>query len=1243
MFKWFFSGLLVLLTCLCQAQSLDLKFDHLTSENGLPQNGTFGIAKDKYGFMWFGTWSGLCRYDGYRFKIYRSDPAQPRSLINSRIMSLEEDTENNLWIQTANDSIICKYNYQTDDFERIPIKKVPHALMKNLKWDGRNSRLSVTGRNYLWKIDSKTDRLSQTYLPTGSEKQYISNPIDRWSLNDAYVTDIYLDDQNVFWVGTYSDGINKANLDAKPFHSFYHIPNDRNTIIDNHVRTITGDLKGNLWVGTRAKGITIISPDKSYRHLNSEPGNKIHISHDHIKMLYCNSGGTVWIGMLKGLNSYNPVNGQLKRHENLGLKDAAIFGAMEDHAHQMWFATWSGIYQYIPKSDSLIHFNTGQDLKSHKAMAIIEDRYQKIWVGTEGGGISVFTNPGNGKLKLVKQFTNAVHANTSLSDNRIYSMYEDAAGYIWIGTGNGVDRYDPVQQSFKHLSASPNGLTSGTIAAITGDNNGFVWVSHKKGISQIDRKSLSVRNYSTQDGLQSSEFSDGAAYNDRKTGMLYFGGNNGYNVFHPDSIKVDHSLPRVVLTELQILNKPVMVNDTVNGRILLTHPLYLTDHIQLGYKDKSIAIEFAGMHYANPSGNKYAYMLEGFDKEWIYTDASNRIATYSNLARGSYTFKVKASNSDGIWNPVPVTLQIIVMPPWWSSTAAYIIYAILLVVVLYTVFYYSLRYDRLKMSLNYESIFNQKELELRQNKIEFFTNISHEIKTPLSLILAPIERLMMNSDDKGFIATQLNTMKKNGDRLLRLINQLLDIRRLEAGHELLNIEQGNLDNFVERVLASFLQLAAERNISLSYHSLGAEFHIAFDHDKLEKVLYNLLSNAFKFAAPGGKIVASLTQVTADAKAWAVIEIADDGVVIPEDEFERIFKPFQQASTNKTGGTGLGLAYSKALVELHGGNISVKSGRDNSGRINTVFTVSLPMPALNSIPNTQTFLPVTYNGTDISDEHSEDNSGGSSNEMKQHNSKLPLLLLVEDNAELRTYLKHYFQSDYQIYEASNGYEGLVIAQERSPDIIISDMMMPQMDGLELCKKLKKEILTSHIPVILLTARSTVEYQLAGIETGADDYITKPFNLKLLSLKIKNLLAVRETLREKYKKKLSIQSTADEPISPDEKLLKKVLDFVNARMEDPELGIDHICDQIGLSKTQLYRKMTALTGMSTVELIKNIRLQRAGDLLKNKKFNVNEVSFMVGFTDTDYFRKCFKAHFGLSPSEFTRKALSAQETG
>lgn len=1234
MFKWFFTSLLFLLSLCCHAQSLELKFDHLTSADGLPQNGIFGITKDKYGFMWFGTWSGLCRYDGYRFKIYRAQPGQLRSIVNSRIMNIIKDTSHQIWILTANDSIVCKYNYMTDDFERFNVRKVPKDIMEKLSWENSRTNSSIIKNNYLWKIDSRNDRLSQTFLPSGSEKQYVSNPIKPWSINDSFVTSIYLDDQNIFWAGTFSDGINKANLAAKPFYSFHHTPDDRNTIIDNHVRTLAADQLGNLWVGTRAKGITIVSPNKSHRHLNSKPGAMGKISNDHIKMLYCDSRGKVWIGMLHGLNSYDTKTGILRHFNHKGLNDASVFAAMEDHQANLWFATWSGIYRFSQKTDSVVRFDTQRTMKSQKAMAILEDRYHRIWVGTEGGGISVFLKPGISQdLKLYKQFSHTTDNDNSISDNRIYSIYEDLEGFIWIGTGNGVDRYNPSTQTFKHLVASAKGLGSATIAAITEDRNGYLWVSHKKGISQIDKKTFTVRNYSTQDGLLSSEFSDGAVFNDRRKGTLYFGGNNGYTTFHPDSIKTDHTLPKVILTELQILNKSLRVNDTVNGRILLKKPLYLTETIELNYKDKSIAIEFAGLHYANPSENKYAYMLEGFDKDWIYTDASNRIATYSNLSRGKYLFKVKASNSDGVWNAVPASLNLTVSPPWWTTITAYIVYILILAIALYIVFYYSLRYDRLKMKLTYESLFNQKELELRQNKIEFFTNISHEIKTPLSLILAPVERLMTNHDDKSFVAAQLFTMKKNGDRLLKLINQLLDFRKLEAGHDKLLIEQDDLIKFIHRIVESFRQLAFERGIVLEFQHEDTVLHTGFDHDKLEKVMYNLLSNSFKFTKPGGQIIVRLLKQDMEGTDWVAIEIVDDGELIPKEEFERIFTPFKQASTNKTNGTGLGLAYAKKLITLQGGTISVESDRLRSGEINTCFRITIPFQHSNKKSKTDLRYEETFGMTENASVRIENKN----TELRQlpHDKKLPLLLFVEDNHELRIYLKNYFELAYRIIEASNGKEGLLIARQYCPDLILSDMMMPEMDGLEMCMCLKREILTSHIPVILLTAKSTVESEIAGIETGADDYLTKPFNLKLLSAKIKNLLDLRIKLRDKYKKNLYLESKGEMPISPDEKLLKKILNFVEERLADTELSVDHICNTIGLSKTQLYRKITALTGMSTVDLIKKIRLERAGTLLSAKKFNVNEVSFMVGFADTDYFRKCFKIHFGLSPSEFIKK--------
>jgi len=1251
---WLTAILIVLMHSFASAQSLELKFDHLSSENGLPQNGIFGIAKDKYGFMWFGTWSGLCRYDGYHFKVYRNQLKNPRTLINSRVMNLLKDSAQNLWIQTANDSVICRYNYETDDFDRIPARKLSADFLKKLDWVRHKDNISFTYHLYRWQVDSKTDLLTQTFIPSGSKKQYRSSQVNRWSLNDSFVTDIYLDEQHIFWVGTYSDGINTANLDAKPFHSFSHLPDNLNSITDNHVRAIGGDHAGNLWIGTRADGISIVSPQKKYRHLKYDPGNAGSIRNNHVKKIFCDSRDYVWIGMLKGLDVMDPATGRIRHYAGQGVENAAVFGAMEDHQHRIWFATWSGIYQYFPKTDVMQHYNADRLMKNFKAMTIIEDHFNRIWIGTEGGGVSVF-KADNNKLRLLERFTNGHKLNKSLSDDKIYSIYEDAEHFIWIGTGNGVDRYDPVRRSFKHFGASPEGLTSTTIAAITEDHNGFIWVSHKKGISQIDKKSFAIRNYSIKDGLNSNEFTDGAVYNDRTTGMLYFGGNNGYVSFHPDSIKTDHSLPRIVLTELQVLNKPVNVNDTVNGRILLSKPLYLTKSIELNFKDRSIAIEFAGLHYANPSGNKYAYMLAGFDKGWIYTNASARIATYSNLPRGNYVFKVKASNSDGIWNQSPATLSILVLPPWWESTTAYCAYVLLAALILYLFYYYSLRYDRLKTKLNYESILHEKDMELHQSKINFFTNISHEIKTPLSLILAPIERLMTINRDSLLITGQLTAMKENGDRLLRLINQLLDIRRFETGNDRLLMEEEDMADFVKKVAASFMELARDQNIQLHVDKPEGQLIMKFDRDKLEKVLYNLLSNAFKYTDAGGSINIDLQEDCSASDRLLLIKVSNNGTLIPQEDFQRIFQPFQQASNSRSGGTGLGLSYAKALVDLHHGNISVVSRKLEDGSNYTCFTVSLPFESSSPTLEMKSYVndgrgnAVMMQSPELLQDIALGNAEGDQkvllqNEMmsSEHHAepdrKLPVLLLVEDNFDLRSYLMNYFMNDYQVIAAQNGEEGFAAANEHNPEIILTDMTMPVMDGLALCIKLKSSLMTSHIPVILLTARSAVESQIAGMESGADDYITKPFNLQLLSLKVKNLLATRARMQEKYKTKLVIEPAADVPLSPDEKLLKKVLAFVDVKIDDPALSIDDICTNIGLSKAQLYRKMKALTGFNTVELIKQIRLRRAQDLLTDKKFNVNEVAYLVGFTDPDYFRKCFKAEFGVSPSEFVKTQVT-----
>lgn len=1219
------------------SQFLNLKFDHITSEDGLPHSTIHGITKDKYGFMWFGTWSGLARYDGYKFRIYRYDAQNPKSIINNRIHNILTDTSGTVWALTFDENFLCKYNYDTDNFERIPRDKVPDELWQRII--RRNHRLSVnyTYKQHQWYLDSYTNAVVETYLPSGLRKQYGTDPIDMWSINDNYVSDIYLDNQRILWLGTYSNGINKTYLEANPFRYLHHDPYTRNSIIDNTIRSICEDLSGNLWIATRSKGITVVQKDGRYQHFQHDETDVNSLRSNYIKKLFCDSQGYIWIGGQRGLDRYDPRTKKITRIEHPRLSNMTVFGIMEDHRHNIWLATWNGIFKYVRSTATIIHYDPAKTLPQEHVWTIFQDSKQQIWVGTEGSGIVILKEQRNGELSTVMHLKHDSSAVNTLSDNRIYSIYEDQQHNVWIGTGNGLDRYDPTTKSIKHFSGPSYPLPKGTIAGITEDQQGFLWVSHKRGISKIDKKTFSIRTFSQQDGLQSNELAEGAVYRSPHSNLLYFGGNKGVNMFHPDSIKTDTIPPRVVFTELQILNEPVEVNGTVNGRILLQKPLYLTTSLDLTYDDKSIAIEFAALHYTNSAGNKYAYMLEGFDKDWIYTDAAKRSATYSNLAPGKYTFKVRASNSDGVWNPNPATLLLTVAPPIWASTGAYILYTLILLGLLYAFYYYIVRYAKLKSKLTYEAILHEKERELHESKVQFFTNISHEIKTPLTLILTPIQQLLQLCKDNLTIQSQLRTMENNGNRLLKIVNQLLDIRRFETGHEQLTLEHLDLVDFVRSVVDSFQQAAQAKEIVLQLNTTLPLYRIDFDPDKIEKVLYNLLSNALKFTKEGGQVTVSIYIRLDSGAKHLTIDVVDNGIGIQPEDIARIFQPFQQGKSTVSGGSGLGLTYSKSLVELHGGTLYATSTQTAANQNHTVFRLTLPIE--------KSLDPAKERPT----EYFRSAAISSSTEGQQPEIELPMpsalprkcmLLIVEDNPEMRGYLCEFFSNTYHIVEASDGLEGIALARKHLPDLVISDVMMPNMDGITFCRHIKSDLLLCHIPVILLTAKSLVEYEIEGLEMGADDYIVKPFHLPSLALKVRNQLFSYFRLQEKFKQKVSLEPSVVNFASPDESLLQKVLSYVEDHISDSDLKIDAICSSVGLSRAQLYRKMKALTGYSMADMIKEIRLKRAQQLLREKKFQVNEIAYMVGFTDSDYFRKCFKAKFGESPSAY---ANSDSENG
>lgn len=1207
-------------------QFLQLKFDQITSENGLPQSTIHGIAKDKHGFMWFGTWSGLCRYDGYHIRVYRYDAHNPRSLINSRIHNILTDNHGDLWISTFDEQYLCRYHYETDDFERLPIADCPAELKDKINRRNHRLQINFSYQQTQWHLDNLSTTLVETHLPSGKQKTYTVDAGNPWSINDAYISDLFLDDQQVIWLGTYSNGINRSYLDASPFHYLYHHPTRPHSLIENTVRSISEDQDGNLWVGTRSKGITVVKKDGQYQHFQHDPESTHSIRSNYIKKILCDTHGYIWIGSQSGLDRYNPRQKTIERMADSSTLNTGVYGMAEDSDGNIWLATWNGISKFNRRTKKIETFNLSSSLTEQHVWTIFIDSKRQIWAGTEGAGIFIFRESADGELKLHRTLHHGSLTATSLSDNRIYSIFEDFENRIWIGTGNGLDCYDAKIDRVKQFSSLGDLWPKGTIAGITEDDNGFIWASHKEGISRIDKNSLDIRTFSKQDGLQSNEFADGAVYRSLQANRLYFGGNKGINYFCPDSIRTNKTPPKVVLTELRILNQPVEVNQQINGRVVLQQPLYLSPSVALTYEDKSISIEFAALHYVNPAGNQYAYMLEGFDNEWIQGDANKRIASYSNLAPGNYTFKVKASNSDGVWNTSPTELSISVAPAFWASTLAYMMYGLIFLLLLYAFYYYITRYTKLKSKLAYEAILYEKERELHESKVQFFTNISHEIKTPLTLILSPIQQLKSWGGQDVQIQDQLQTMETNGQHLLKTVNQLLDIRRFETGNEELHIEKIELLSLIKKVIDSFTQQARQKKIRLKVASMEPEIYAMLDVDKMEKVLYNLLSNALKFTDSGGMIKIRVRQ----RNEQLLIDVIDNGKGISPEDLDRIFKPFLQGRSTAPGGTGLGLSYSKTLIEMHGGKLIAESRANTQRNKLTVFRVLLPIE--------QTATIVTTPAEEASTQNPSTASVVLPNATIEKLLLLPrkcTLLLVEDNDQMRSYLAQFFCSDYDILEAPNGEQGLTLARKHIPDLIISDVMMPKIDGISFTRQIKSDILLRHIPVILLTARTWVEYEVEGLETGADDYMVKPFHLPVLALKVRNLLLTRFHIQEKFRKQIAIEPTKINPQSPDEMLLQKVLLYIEEHVQDSDLKIEAICQAIGLSRAQLYRKMKALTGYSMNDLIKEIRLKRAQQLLQDHKFQINEIAYMVGFNDPEYFRKSFKAKVGCSPSAYAKQ--------
>ncbi len=980
--------------------------------------------------------------------------------------------------------------------------------------------------------------------------------------------------------------------------------------------------------------------------------------------------GKLWIGTyFGGLDCFDGKTFTHFRHRDDdpgSLADDRVMCLCEDAERQLWVGTLAaGMDRLDRRRKVFYHYRSGlpESLHNDYVSSIITDAHDNLWIAM-GYGIDMLD-------KRTGIFNHFGVQYSQLSSDNVTWLFMDSQQRLWAATREGLDVLNPDGKTFQSFTTE-DGLPDNTIRSILEDKENRLWVSTPNGLSKItvfpskDRSSLHIRchNFREQDGLQAREFNERAGLATRD-GYFLFGGPNGFNIFRPEEISPERKAPPIVLTGLEVFDKTVHVGDTTGGHVILQKALTETRSVTLHHRDNVFSIEFAALGYIPNTNNKYVYTLEGFSPGWLMADNKSRKATYTNLDAGEYTFRVRATDEDGQWYGHQASLRIIILPPWWKTYWAYAIYLVLLAFSLWLARRMIVQRARMRFALEHERRETRRMHEMDLMKIRFFTNMSHELRTPLSLILAPVDKLLSrpsSSDPRQ----QYEMIRRNARRLLHLVNQLLDFRKMEVNELKLHLREGDVMKFVKDISLSFVDLAEKKNITFDYQETKKSLITRFDHDKLERILFNLLSNAFKFTPEHGAVTVAVdidkrrtdtplsadTRLSPDARlspnapahadTLLRIRIIDTGIGIEPNKQARIFERFFQNETPDTilnQGSGIGLSITQEFVKMHNGVLSVES-EVNKG---SCFTVVLPfresslatapqhpVPATATQPSaTQPLLPPPI-ALPTRDSTAPAPPPGA-----------PTLLIVEDNEDFRFYLKDNLRAYYKIVEASDGIEGWKKLLSTHPDVVVSDISMPHMDGIELCRKMRHDERTRQIPVILLTAMTGERLELQGLQTGATDYITKPFNFEVLLSKIRNVVAYKEDVRKTYQRQVQASPSPVQITSTDNIFLQELLRYIEKEMGNPDLSVAELSTKFHASRTTFYKRLLLLTGKTPVEFVRHIRLQRAAELLVKSQLTVAEIAYTVGFNNPKYFTQYFKAEFGCIPSAYrTGKKMAGQ---
>jgi signal transduction histidine kinase/ligand-binding sensor domain-containing protein/DNA-binding response OmpR family regulator len=1197
------------------------------------------VLVDRHGVLWVGTDAGLDRREsssttGAAF-THLTRSSAPLALADTIVSSLHEDSRGRLWIGSlpgisALDSARTSIRHY---YHRYRTYRYGWGLAVSLAED-RSGAVWVSTRSELMRLDPST----------GVFTYFRHDPQNLESMNSDLPTEVYRDRSDVIWVGTNGYGINTYDPKASRFQTFRRPQSWPSRQGGFSVYTVFEDHSGVLWIdaGLLYKWNRATGEFRSFETSSNRPND---FGNTGVWGIVEDPPGFLWAATYQGLYHYEIATGRYRQYrydpaDSTGLPEQLVYDVFRDRDGVIWAVTENFLVRLIDAERGRFQLyrhkerpTTGQWIFP----STIQDTSGALWLGSDQG-LARF----DPKTGAFRHFRHDPRQPRSLSHDAIRAILPDPREpnrYLWIGTaGGGLNRLDVDAGTFVHFTAL-NGLPNDVVYGILPDSSGRLWLSTNKGLSRFDPTTRRFRNYDADDGLQSNEFNSGAAFRSR-SGELFFGGIYGFNYFRPEDIRDNPHVPAVAITGFRRGNRYETVRDTAT---VLRSTISETDTLRLSYRDAVITFEFAALEYSAPAKNRYAYRMVGFNNDWFESGAV-RAATYTNLPPGHYTFQVRASNNDGVWNERGAALAIVILPPWWKTWWAYGLYGALALVGLYGVRRYEMNRIRLENRLQVERVEADQLRELDRARSRLFANVSHEFRTPLTLTIGPLDDLRagLHGPLSPAAAEQVDLARRNAGRVLGLINEILDLARAESGRVTLHARRLDLGQFVASVAGTFLPLAERKVIAYDVQVTPEPLVIYGDPDHLERALSNLLSNAFKFTPDGGAVRVS---VAADESS-ARITVRDSGPGIPAGDVPLIFDRFHRASTAGTQpGTGIGLALAKELVVMHGGSIAVQSEEG----FGSTFTVTLPRgrahltaeqiaddgPAIAWTPRVvpPPHVPTPASAVAEVVPNVEPDAGTADDDVTT-------VLVVDDNTEVRAYVKQHLAPRYRVIEAVNGAEGLEMARRHLPDLVLSDVMMPVMDGYALCRALKSDAETDFIPVILLTARAEAEDRLAGLMEQADDYLTKPFDVRELLARIANIVATRRRLRERYAAvaPTQVHPTRVDAEPADRRFIEQVRVAIERNLGDETFNVERLASEVAQSRGNLHRRLRDLIAESPSDLIRRMRLERAAQLLESNVGSVAEVAYAVGFKSVAHFSNAFFERHGVRPSSWRQHALA-----